>query len=170
MAISPFSARLMARMAELGHSQQDVADWLTERAAARRITGLHATTSQPAVNKMITGQARPHRCKWPVVADYLVVTVHDLAVLLDPAAPFPATRIPGDIGARIKSIRVGQGLDRSDFEALSIQRLGLGGRITAGVLAMVEDGYRTPDPSRIAEIARVLGVDVDDMLDSVPAS
>lgn len=166
---SRFPAALTRRMAELSHSQQDVADWLNVRVADLGVTGPHATTSQPAVNNMLSGRARPHRCKWQAVADYLGVEIDDLAMMLYPRDPFPASRIPADIGARIKRARVAADLDRSNFEALSVHRLGARKRISAGVIASVEDGYRTPDPERITEIATVLGVDVALLLDGVPA-
>ena len=161
---SRFPQLLRRRMDALGHSQQEAADWLNQRARELGVTGPHATTSQPAVNNMLAGRAKPHRCKWQAVADYLAVTVDDVERALDPDTPFPSSRIPADIGARIKRARIDTDLDRSDFEAISARRLGARQRITAGTLAAYEDGFRTPDARRIAQIAGVLGVDIDQLL------
>ena len=159
-----FPHLLRRRMDALGHSQQEAADWLNRRVAELGVTGPHATTSQPAVNAMLSGRARPHRSKWQAVADYLGVTVDQLELALDPQAPFPSSRIPPDIGARIKQARVDADMDRSDFQTISRGRFGLRGQISAGTLAAYEDGYRTPDARRITDIARVLGIDIDRLL------
>lgn len=165
-----FPALLRSRMDVLGHSQQEAARWLTARAYEVGVSGLHATTSQPALANMLSGRAKPHRCKWAVMADYLGVTLDELEQALDPGAPFPASRIPWDIGARIKQARVDRDLDRSEFETMSAQRLGRARVITAGVIAAYEDGYRLPDPRRVADIAATLDMPVERLLTGVEVS